>query len=44
MARDEFNMLDEVDIKVSFRAGAKNRMYKLDLDTMELSENYFEYD
>ena len=44
MARDEFNMLDEVDIKVSFRAGPKNRLYRLDLDKMELSENYFEYD
>ena len=43
MADDEFTLIDEVEVNVSFRAGSKRRLYRLDLDSMELSEKYFEY-
>ena len=37
-------MKDELELNVWFRVGSNDRVYKLDLDKMELSENYFEYD
>ena len=40
----EFIMPDELDLGVNFRVGSKRRHYKLDLDRMELSKEYFEYD
>lgn len=42
MADDEFTFEDEMDIGVWFKAGSKKRLYKLDLDRMELSSDYFE--
>lgn len=41
---DEFVMIDEINVKASFKAGSKIRSYRLDLDRMELSKDYFEYD
>ena len=43
-ASDDFKMKDELELNVWFRVGSNDRVYKLDLDKMELSENYFEYD
>ena len=43
MADDEFVLKDEMEIGVYFKAGSKKRRYKLDLEKMELSEDYFEY-
>jgi hypothetical protein len=43
-ADDEFTLQDEIDVTVSFRVGSITRLYHLDLDRMELSERYFEYD
>lgn len=43
IAHDEITMKDEIDIGVWFKAGSKKRNYKLDLDRMELSRDYFEY-
>jgi hypothetical protein len=43
-ARDEFTLTDEIDVRVSFRVGSTKRLYKLDLERMELSERYFEFD
>ena len=40
----EFIMVDEINLGVDFRVGSKRRHYKLDLDRMKLSEEYFEYD
>ena len=40
----EFIMVDELNLGVNFRVGSKRRHYKLDLDRMKLSEEYFEYD
>ena len=42
-ADDDFFMTDEISIRVSLKAGSKRRSYSLDLDRMELSEEYFEY-
>ena len=41
---DEFTMSDEIDVHVRFRVGSKGRAYDLDLDRMELAEDYFEFD
>lgn len=41
---DEFKMTDEIKITVNFRAGSKKRIYDLDLDRMELSRDYREWD
>jgi hypothetical protein len=43
MADDEFILLDEIDVGVYFRAGSKERRYTLDLDRMELSKDYMEF-
>lgn len=43
MAKDVFTVKDEIEVKVFFRAGSKERIYKLDLDSMELSKEYLEY-
>lgn len=40
MADDEFTFRDEIDLRVFFMAGSSERIYKLDLDRMELSEDY----
>ncbi|WP_405268034.1 hypothetical protein [Methanobrevibacter sp.] len=40
----EFIMMDELDLGVNFKVGSKRRRYKLDLEKMKLSEEYFEYD
>ena len=42
-AKDEFTMEDELDLGVLFKVGSKERMYKLDLDRMKLSEEYSEF-
>lgn len=42
-ASDNFEMKDELDLRVVFKAGSKKRVYDLDLKKMELSERYFEY-
>ena len=42
MADDVFTLKDEIRVKVYFKVGSKERMYILDLDRMELSEDYFE--
>ena len=39
----EFIMPDELDLGVNFRVGSKKRHYKLDLEKMKLSEDYFEF-
>jgi hypothetical protein len=41
---DEFRMTGEIRVTVSFRAGSKKRIYDLDLDRMELSRDYREWD
>lgn len=43
MADDEFSFRDEIEIKLYLKAGSSQRIYELDLDRMELSEDYFEY-
>ena len=43
MADDDFTMKDEAEIRVIFNAGNKKRSYKLDLDNMKLSEDYYEF-
>jgi hypothetical protein len=40
---DEFTMKDEIDVRVIFSVGSEKRMYRLDLDSMELDEKYFKY-
>ena len=42
-ADDEFTMEDKIDLGVLFKVGSKERMYKLDLDRMKLSEEYSEF-
>ena len=42
-ATDNFEMKDDLDLSVVFKAGSKKRVYDLDLKKMELSERYFEY-
>ncbi len=43
MASDEFSFSDEINLRVIFRVGSFERSYKLDLDRMELSDDYYEY-
>ena len=43
-ADDRFKMTGEISVTVSFRAGSKKRIYDLDLDRMELSRDYREWD
>lgn len=40
---DTFTVKDEIEVKVFFRVGSKERIYTLDLDRMELSSEYLEY-
>ena len=40
---DEFSLKDEIRVKVYFKLGSKERMYILDLDKIELDEDYFEF-
>lgn len=40
--KDDFTLKDEIRVKVYFKVGSKERMYILDLDRMELSDDYFE--
>ena len=40
---DEFTMRDEINVRVIFSVGSEKRMYKLDLDSMEIDEKYFKY-
>ncbi len=42
-ADDVFTLKDEIRVKIYFKAGPKERMYILDLDRMELDEDYFEF-
>lgn len=44
MADDVFTFKDETEVNVYFKVGSKKRCYRLDLDRMELSKNYNEYD
>ena len=40
---ETFEMLDEINVQVSFRVDSKTkRLYKLDLDNMKLEDKYFE--
>ncbi len=43
MAADEFTLKDEIDVGVYFKVGSKERRYELDLNKMELSKEYFEF-
>lgn len=43
MADDEFTFKDEIEVKVLFKVGSRERSYVLDLEKMKLSEDYFEY-
>lgn len=43
MAADEFTLKDEIDVRVCFKVGSKERMYSLDLNKMELSKEYSEF-
>ena len=43
-ADDRFKMTGDISVTVSFRAGSKKRIYDLDLDRMELSRDYREWD
>ncbi len=40
--KDDFTLKDEIRVKVYFKVGSKEMMYILDLDRMELSDDYFE--
>lgn len=40
MADDEFSFGDEIELRVYLKAGSSERAYELDLDRMELSEDY----
>ena len=40
---DVFTLKDEFGIRVYFKVGSKERQYTLDLDRMELSEDYSEF-
>ena len=43
-ADDVFELLDEINVRVAFKVDSRTkRSYKLDLDTMKLSDDYFEY-
>ena len=42
MAADEFALKDEIDVRVCFKMGSKERIYRLDLNKMELSKDYSE--
>ena len=44
MRDDEFTLKDEIVVWVYLRAGSVKRQYKLDLDKMKLSDNYYESD
>ena len=40
---DELKMIDEIDVRVKFKAGEKKyRSYRLDLERMKLDDDYFE--
>ena len=42
-ADDTLEMLDEINVRVSFRVDSKTeRLYRLDLDNMRLEDKYFE--
>lgn len=41
---DVFSFKDETEVNVRFKVGSKKRCYRLYLDRMELSENYYEFD
>ena len=43
MASDVFSFSDEINLRVIFKIGSLQRSYKLDLDSMELSEDYYEF-
>ena len=38
MADDDFTLVDEIRVKVSFKKGQEKRLYMLDLDRMELGQ------
>ena len=41
MASDVFSFSDEINLRVIFRVGSCERSYRLDLDRMELSDDYY---
>lgn len=41
MADDEFSFSDEIRVKVIFKAGSSESLYRLDLERMELAEKYY---
>ena len=43
MASDEFRFRDEINLSVIFKVGSAQRSYKLDLDKMGLSDDYYEF-
>lgn len=43
MASDVFSFSDEINLRVIFKVGSTQRSYKLDLDRMELSDDYYEF-
>ena len=43
MASDVFSFSDEINLRVIFKIGSLQRSYKLDLDSMELSDDYYEF-
>ena len=43
MGSDEFEFVDEINVRVLFKVGDKQRSYALDLDNMKLSSDYSEF-
>ena len=44
MAKDEFRMIDEVEVQAYFRVNGKRRIFDLDLNTLTLSDTFSEID
>ena len=42
-ASDKFSLKDEINVRVIFKVGSRERSYGLDLDKMELSKDYNEF-
>ena len=42
-ASDKFSLKDEINVRVIFKVGSRERSYGLDLDRMELSKDYNEF-